>query len=118
MFRKWNLDTSLCPFIRPAPPFPRRSKKTWSRWFFLDEIGFREAWIGEHFTAGWENIPAPDLFIAKAAALTERIIFGTGVSCLPQHDPFMLAHRIAVLDHLLKGRFYWGVGSREFHRRL
>ena len=81
---------------------------------FLDEIGFREAWIGEHFTAGWENIPAPDLFIAKAAALTERIIFGTGVSCLPQHDPFMLAHRIAVLDHLLKGRFYWGVGAGSF----
>ena len=81
---------------------------------FLDEIGFREAWIGEHFTAGWENIPAPDLFIAKAAALTERIIFGTGVSCLPQHDPFMLAHRIAVLEPLLKGRFYWGVGAGSF----
>ncbi len=81
---------------------------------FLDELGFKEAWIGEHFTAGWENIPAPDLFIAKASALTRRIIFGTGVSCLPQHDPFVLAHRIAVLDHLLKGRFYWGIGAGSF----
>ena len=26
----------------------------------------------------------------------------------------MLAHRIAVLDHLLKGRFYWGVGAGSF----
>jgi alkanesulfonate monooxygenase SsuD/methylene tetrahydromethanopterin reductase-like flavin-dependent oxidoreductase (luciferase family) len=30
----------------------------------LDQLGFKEAWIGEHFTAGWENIPAPDLLIA------------------------------------------------------
>ena len=81
---------------------------------FLDRLGFREAWVGEHFTAGWENIPAPDLFLAKAAALTERIILGTGVSCLSQHDPFMLAHRIAVLDHLLEGRFHWGVGAGSF----
>ncbi len=81
---------------------------------FLDQVGFSEAWIGEHFTAGWENIAAPDLFIAKASALTEKIIFGTGVSCLPEHNPFMLAHRIAVLDNLLKGRFYWGVGAGSF----
>lgn len=81
---------------------------------FLDRLGFREAWVGEHFTAGWENIPAPDLFLAKASALTERIILGTGVSCLSQHDPFMLAHRIAVLDHLLEGRFHWGVGAGSF----
>jgi alkanesulfonate monooxygenase SsuD/methylene tetrahydromethanopterin reductase-like flavin-dependent oxidoreductase (luciferase family) len=75
----------------------------------LDELGFKEAWIGEHFTAEWENIPAPDLLIAKAIPLTRNIILGTGVSCLPNHDPFVLAHRIALLDHLAKGRFYWGV---------
>jgi alkanesulfonate monooxygenase SsuD/methylene tetrahydromethanopterin reductase-like flavin-dependent oxidoreductase (luciferase family) len=80
----------------------------------LDELGFKEAWIGEHFTAEWENIPAPDLFIAKAIPLTKNIILGTGVSCLPNHDPFVLAHRIAVLDHLAKGRFNWGVGSGTF----
>ena len=31
---------------------------------YLDKLGYSEAWIGEHFTAQWENIPAPDLFIA------------------------------------------------------
>jgi len=80
----------------------------------LDGIGFKEAWVGEHFTAGWENIPAPDLLLAKAIPLTKNIILGTGVSCLPDHDPFVLAHRIAVLDHLAKGRFYWGVGAGSF----
>ena len=80
----------------------------------LDKLGYREAWIGEHFTAQWENIPAPDLFIAQALGLTDNIIFGTGVSCLPNHNPFMLAHRIAQLDHMAKGRFHWGVGSGGF----
>lgn len=80
----------------------------------LDRLGFREAWIGEHFTAGWENIAAPDLFIANALPLTKNIILGTGVSCLPDHDPFVLAHRIAVLDNLAKGRFQWGVGAGSF----
>lgn len=80
----------------------------------LDRLGYREAWIGEHFTAEWENIPAPDLFIAKALAMTENIVFGTGVTCMPNHDPFMIAHRIAQLDQMAKGRFHWGVGSGGF----
>ena len=81
---------------------------------FLEELGFVEAWIGEHFTAEWENIPCPDLFIAKALGMTKTIKLGTGVSCLPNHNPLMLAQRIAQLDQLARGRFYWGVGSGGF----
>jgi alkanesulfonate monooxygenase SsuD/methylene tetrahydromethanopterin reductase-like flavin-dependent oxidoreductase (luciferase family) len=77
----------------------------------LDQLGFDEAWIGEHFTAEWENIPAPDIFIGAALQRTSRINLGTGVSCLPNHNPFHLAHRIAMLDQLARGRFLWGIGS-------
>lgn len=80
----------------------------------LDKLGFKEAWIGEHFTSEWENIPAPDIFIAKALALTKQIVLGTGVTCMPNHNPFMIAHRIAQLDHMAYGRFHWGVGSGGF----
>ena len=80
----------------------------------LDRLGFKEAWVGEHFTAEWENIPAPDQFIAMALAMTKNIVLGTGVNCMPNHNPFMLAHRIAQLDHLARGRFQWGVGSGGF----
>ena len=80
----------------------------------LDRLGYEEAWIGEHFTAQWENIPAPDLFIAQALSLTERIRLGTGVTCIPNHSPFQLAHRVAQLDHMARGRFLWGVGSGGF----
>ena len=77
----------------------------------LDWLGYSEAWIGEHFTFEWENIPSPDLFIAQASALTTRIKLGTGVTCLPNHNPAMLAHRIAQLDHQTGGRLLWGIGS-------
>jgi len=80
----------------------------------LDRLGYSEAWIGEHFTSQWENIPCPDLFIAQALALTKRIVLGTGVSCLPNHNPLMLAQRIAQLDQMAQGRFRWGVGSGGF----
>ncbi len=79
-----------------------------------DRLGFEEFWLGEHFTSEWENIPAPDLVIAQALALTENIKLGTGVSCLPNHNPFMLAHRIAQLDHMARGRFMWGIGAGSF----
>jgi alkanesulfonate monooxygenase SsuD/methylene tetrahydromethanopterin reductase-like flavin-dependent oxidoreductase (luciferase family) len=46
--------------------------------------------------------------------MTENIILGTGVTCMPNHNPFMIAHRIAQLDHLAHGRFQWGVGSGGF----
>jgi alkanesulfonate monooxygenase SsuD/methylene tetrahydromethanopterin reductase-like flavin-dependent oxidoreductase (luciferase family) len=80
----------------------------------LDRLGFEEAWIGEHFTAMWENIPCPDLFIARALGMTKQMKLATGVSCLPNHNPLMLAQRIAQLDQMARGRFYWGVGSGGF----
>ena len=77
-----------------------------------DRLGYQEAWIGEHITDVWENVPTPDLLIAKALALTDRIILGTGVTLLPIHHPVDTAHRIAMLDHMARGRFHWGIGVR------
>jgi alkanesulfonate monooxygenase SsuD/methylene tetrahydromethanopterin reductase-like flavin-dependent oxidoreductase (luciferase family) len=80
----------------------------------LDGLGFAEAWVGEHFTSVWENIPAPDLFLAKALGMTKNIVLGTGVTCMPNHNPFIIANRVAQLDHMARGRFHWGVGSGGF----
>ena len=76
-----------------------------------DRLGFQEAWVGEHLTERWENAPAPDLLIAKALALTTTVKLGTGVTLLALHDPVYLAHRIAMLDHMARGRFQWGIGG-------
>ncbi|MCH8284116.1 MAG: LLM class flavin-dependent oxidoreductase [Chloroflexi bacterium] len=77
---------------------------------YAESLGYDEYWIGEHHSAGWELIPAPDLFIAAAAQRTKRIRLGTGVVNLPYHHPFDVAERIAFLDHLTHGRLDFGVG--------
>jgi limonene 1,2-monooxygenase len=76
----------------------------------LDALGFDEAWIGEHHSAGFEIIASPEVFIATAAERTRRIRLGTGVSSLPYHHPLMLADRMVLLDHLTGGRTMLGVG--------
>ena len=77
---------------------------------WLDWLGFDEAWIGEHSSAGWETISAPELFIATAAERTKHIKLGTGVIGLPYHHPLILTNRMILLDHLTKGRMMLGVG--------
>jgi limonene 1,2-monooxygenase len=76
----------------------------------LDELGFDEAWIGEHHSAGFEIIASPEVFIATVAGRTKNIRLGTGVSSLPYHHPLMLTDRMVLLDHLTRGRIMMGVG--------
>lgn len=102
------------PLHPPGSDMTKTLQSDLDQMVMLDRLGYKEAWIGEHFTAQWENIPAPDQFIAMALAMTDNIAFGTGVTCMPNHNPFMIAHRIAQLDHLARGRFLWGIGSGGF----
>jgi limonene 1,2-monooxygenase len=76
----------------------------------LDRLGFDEAWIGEHHSAGFEIIASPEVFIAAAAERSKHIRLGTGVSSLPYHHPLILADRMVLLDHLTRGRLMMGVG--------
>src|SRR5204863_4295143 len=76
----------------------------------LDQLGFDEAWIGEHHSGGFEIIAAPEVFIAAAAQRTQRIRLGTGVKSLPYHHPFIVAETMAQLDHMLRGRAMFGAG--------
>src|SRR5919108_6281248 len=70
----------------------------------MDRLGYEEAWIGEHHSAGYELIASPEVFIATAAERTRRIKLGTGVSSLPYHHPLILADRMQQLDHQTRGR--------------
>ncbi|MEZ4333646.1 MAG: LLM class flavin-dependent oxidoreductase [Myxococcota bacterium] len=79
----------------------------------LDRLGYDELWIGEHHSASYESIPSPEIFIAAAAERTSRIRLGTGVVSLPYHHPLMVADRIAMLDHLTRGRVMFGVGPGQ-----
>ena len=76
----------------------------------LDDLGYAEAWIGEHHSGGWEVHGSPEIFIAAAAQRTKRIRFGTGVISTPYHHPYMVAERIRQLDHITRGRVMFGMG--------
>jgi limonene 1,2-monooxygenase len=76
----------------------------------LDELGYEEAWIGEHHSGGYEIIASPELFMAAAAERTKRIRLGSGVVSLPYHHPLMVANRFIQLDHMTRGRVMLGVG--------
>src|SRR5207344_869254 len=79
----------------------------------LDELGYDEAWIGEHHSAGLEIIASPEVMIAAAAQRTRHIKLGTGVMSLPYHHPLVLADRIVMLDHLTRGRMMFGIGPGQ-----
>lgn len=76
----------------------------------LDRLGFDEAWIGEHHSAGTEIIASPEIFIAAAAQRTQRIKLGTGVVSASYHNPLWVAERAVQLDHMTRGRFMLGLG--------
>ena len=76
----------------------------------MDRLGFDEFWCGEHHSTGWEVIASPEIFLAAAAERTHRIRLGTGVVSLPYHHPFMVAQRMAQLDHQSGGRVIFGSG--------
>ncbi|SCD68078.1 LLM class F420-dependent oxidoreductase [Streptomyces sp. DvalAA-19] len=92
----------------------------------LEQRGFAGLYLPEHthipvsrrtpYPAGGE-LPReygrtldPFVALGQAAAVTERIALGTGITLVAQHDPIDLAKQAATLDHLSGGRFTLGVG--------
>ena len=76
------------------------------RW--ADELGYDEAWIGEHHTLDWEPVVAPDLVLAQAIQQTERIRLGAAGHLVTMIHPAALANRISQLDHMANGRLNLG----------
>lgn len=76
----------------------------------LDRLGFDEAWIGEHHSAGSEIIASPEIFIAAVSQRTRTIKLGTGVTSASYHNPLWVAERAVQLDHMTRGRFLLGLG--------
>ena len=74
-----------------------------------DELGFSEAYCGEHATDRAENITSCAMFLATLVDATRRIKLGTGTVNLPNSHPVTVASQIAMLDHLLDGRFIFGI---------
>jgi alkanesulfonate monooxygenase SsuD/methylene tetrahydromethanopterin reductase-like flavin-dependent oxidoreductase (luciferase family) len=74
-----------------------------------EELGFTEGYIGEHITDAAETITSSLIFIAWLLRETRRIRLGTGTVNLPNHHPAMVAAEVAMVDHMAKGRFLFGI---------
>jgi limonene 1,2-monooxygenase len=100
----------MAPFHRPGENPTLSLERDLELLQWLDVLGFDEAYIGEHHSAGWETICSPEIFMATAAERTRHLRLGTGVTSLPYHHPYMVANRMVLLDHLTRGRVILGVG--------
>jgi alkanesulfonate monooxygenase SsuD/methylene tetrahydromethanopterin reductase-like flavin-dependent oxidoreductase (luciferase family) len=74
-----------------------------------DELGFTEAYVGEHVTDQAENITSAIAFLAWIAAATKQIRLGTGTINMPNTHPAIVAASMAMLDHMLDGRLIFGI---------
>jgi limonene 1,2-monooxygenase len=100
----------MAPFHQPGQSPALALERDLELIDLLDDLGYDEAFIGEHHSGGWEIIPSPEVFIAVAATRTKRIMLGTGVISIPYHHPFHVANRMAMLDQLTHGRVILGCG--------
>ena len=75
-----------------------------------DRLGYAEAFIGEHMTDVCETIPSCLSFIASLAHDTRQIRSGSGTVNLPNSHPAQVAAHVSMIDHMLEGRFIFGIG--------
>ena len=92
-----------------------------------EEHGFESLWVTEHthipasrrsaFSGGaelpqhyWHTLD-PFVGLTAAAMVTTRLLIGTAVCLVIEHDPIVLAKSVASLDLISAGRFQFGVGG-------
>ena len=76
-----------------------------------DEMGFDYLWFVEHhFLTGFSMSPCPEVIYGALSQRTKNIRLGFGVVILPYHHPVRVAERVAMVDHLTKGRVDLGTG--------
>ncbi len=79
-----------------------------------DQLGFDNAWVVEHhFLEEYSHSSAPEVFLAAAAARTQRIRLGHGIRHTPPgyNHPARTAEVVSTLDLISHGRMEFGIGE-------
>jgi alkanesulfonate monooxygenase SsuD/methylene tetrahydromethanopterin reductase-like flavin-dependent oxidoreductase (luciferase family) len=105
-----NLGFFIQPVHPPSRPYGDVLREDREAVVLADQLGFREAFIGEHLVDSAETITSSLAFIASLADACPSIVFGTGVLPLANYHPAMAAAQVAMVDHLVQGRLVLGVG--------
>ncbi len=100
-------------FAMPLHPLGRTWRETLKEdrdaVILADQLGFYDAFIGEHLTDRHENITNSLVFLATLISDTTQIKLGTGTTNLSHQHPVLVAANSAMFDHLSGGRFILGV---------
>jgi len=79
-----------------------------------DRLGYDHAWeVEHHFLDEYSHSSAPEVFLAAAAARTQRIRLGHGIrQVIPNYNhPARTAEGLATLDIISDGRVDFGIGE-------
>ncbi len=98
------------PMHPPERDYTRTLKEDREAILLADRLGYVEAYIGEHISDRCETIPSCLSFIASLAHDTRSIRLGSGTVNLPNRHPAEVAAHVAMIDHMLEGRFLFGIG--------
>ena len=100
-------------FTMPLHPLGRNPTQTLQEdrqtIILADQLGFYDAFVGEHLTDQAENVTNSLLFLATLIDQTRTIKLGSGTSNLSHSHPTLIASQAAMFDHLAKGRFIFGI---------
>jgi alkanesulfonate monooxygenase SsuD/methylene tetrahydromethanopterin reductase-like flavin-dependent oxidoreductase (luciferase family) len=100
-------------FMMPLHPPGRRPAETYAEdreaILLADRLGYSEALVGEHVTDLAENVTSCLMFLASVAHDTKNIVLGSGTINMPNSHPAAVAAQVAMLDHILEGRFLMGI---------
>ena len=103
----------LGTFMMPLHPPGRQPWQTYAEdreaILLADRLGYCEALVGEHVTDLAENVTSCLMFLASLAHDTKNIVLGSGTINMPNSHPAAIAAQVAMIDHLLRGRFIMGI---------
>ena len=97
------------PLHPPGRPWVETLREDREAILLADRLGYTEAYVGEHATDAAESITSCVAFLASLVHDTKSIKLGTGTLNLSNSHPVTIATGVAMLDHLLEGRFILGI---------
>lgn len=85
---------------------------------FVDTLGYTRYWLSEHHNILSLAGAAPEVLIARLAAETKHMRFGSGGIMLPNHSALKVAENFRLLEALFPGRIDLGIGRAPGGDRL
>jgi alkanesulfonate monooxygenase SsuD/methylene tetrahydromethanopterin reductase-like flavin-dependent oxidoreductase (luciferase family) len=104
-----KLGFFIMPLHPPERDYTQTLKEDREAILLADRLGYCEAFVGEHITDRAETITSCLMFLASLAHDTKRIKLGSGTINIPNSHPATVAAQVAMIDHMLEGRFLMGI---------